>query len=415
MTKKTIIVIASTVLTLLFLSLLGYYFIISNNDSTNNNTIVSGIKNFLPFGGSDYNPEPTPTNTNEGNTEQNNGNTPVVEFTKKLRKISTEAVSGAGIEDSKAGTVLRYIEKATGHVYEVELFSPKIVRLSNTTIPLSYVTIWGNNNSSFVAQYLEEDDNTVDTFTFTLNPNQTTSTTSTSKLAGVSMPNNITDVSVYGSSIFYLQNEGEKSVGIVSSFDNGKKKEIWNSTLSEFNSQYVNETTVLINTRPYEKVSGYLYALNTKTGTAKKILSGIPGLTSLSNLDLTKIAYSLISDELTFFILDTKSGSAIETYPKTFPEKCVWSKKNKAILYCAVPKENLAEDSLTSWYRGIVSLTDDIWVYDTTANTSKILVELEKESGESIDLIRPILSSGEQYLIFINKKDNSLWSLDLTK
>ncbi|HEY0221172.1 MAG TPA: hypothetical protein VGC58_03045 [Candidatus Paceibacterota bacterium] len=67
------------------------------------------------------------------------------------------------------------------------------------------------------------------------------------------------------------------------------------------------------------------------------------------------------------------------------------------------------------WYKGIVSFSDDIWQYNTKDFTSKSLTDLKSESGEDVDVIKPILSENEQYLIFVNKKDNSLWSLDLTK
>jgi hypothetical protein len=40
-------------------------------------------------------------------------------------------------------------------------------------------------------------------------------------------------------------------------------------------------------------------------------------------------------------------------------------------------------------------------------------MDLSQESGMAIDVIKPILSDNEQYLIFINKIDNTLWSLDL--
>jgi hypothetical protein len=54
-------------------------------------------------------------------------------------------------------------------------------------------------------------------------------------------------------------------------------------------------------------------------------------------------------------------------------------------------------------------------MYNSADNSGAYISDLEKEGGEQIDLIKPTLSENEQYLIFTNKKDGSLWSLDLTK
>ncbi len=409
MLKKPLIVIVSTVLTLLFLSLLGYYFIISNNDGTNNNTIVSGIKNFLPFGGNEYTPEPV---KNDEDPQENNTPNESIEFTKKLRKISSAPVSGAGSADSTAGTIVRYIEKATGHIYEAELFSPKIVRISNTTIPLSYEAVWGDKNNSFIARYLGEDNETVDTFSMTI---KSTSTSTENVLTGIQFPSKITEISVLNNSVFYLQESQAGTVGFTSGFDGKKIKEIWNSPIKELVPQYVNEKTILLNTKPLEGVVGFIYSVDTTNGSVKKILGDIPGLYGLSNDNTSKVLYLNQNTDVSMYIYDTATKNAISFYPVTFPEKCVWGTKNKHIIYCAVPKEALRASSLSDWYKGLVSFSDDIWKFDTKENTSSIILDLSKESGEITDVVKPILSTNEQYLLFVNKKDNSLWSLDLTK
>jgi hypothetical protein len=70
---------------------------------------------------------------------------------------------------------------------------------------------------------------------------------------------------------------------------------------------------------------------------------------------------------------------------------------------------------LISWYIGNISFRDDIWKYDLKNNTAVIIDNLTDESGIKIDVIKPQLSVNEKYLVFINKIDGTLWSLDLTK
>ena len=140
MNKKKIYIIISVVLGLILVGLVAYYFINNKNGGiTGGGTNI--FRSFFPFGGD----ENTNTNPDTGTTttEQNGEETQApVDFVQKLRKLSSEPVAGAGVLDVKAGTVVRYIEKATGHKFEVELFSPRQGRISNTTIPQVYDAVW---------------------------------------------------------------------------------------------------------------------------------------------------------------------------------------------------------------------------------------------------------------------------------
>ena len=414
MSKKIFIIIISLALTLLLVGLVTYYFVIQGQNGSS--TTPSGFRGFLPFGGNGAeNGTTTVTNTP---TPEN----PPANFTQKLRELSIEPVSGAGTSDVKigtttkstqTGTVVRYIEKATGHIFEVELFSPKQDRISNTTIPLVYDAIWGNKNGSLVARYLKDDNQTVDTYSLNL---KSTATTSENTITGIAFPPKITDLSVFDGNIFYLLQNGSGSQGFVSGFDGKGRKQIWNSVIREWNSQYVNTRTVALTTKPTSNMPGFLYFVDTSTGQVKKVLSSILGLSSLTNPLATSVLYLEQTGGVRMFISDLKNKSTNALTPSTFPEKCVWSIKDKNIIYCAVPRENLDGNSLTNWYKGLISTSDDVWKYDIKNSIATIVGNLsDNPQSESIDVMKPILSENEQYLVFINKTNNSLWSLDLTK
>lgn len=382
------------------------YFLISKNPNGSPNT-PNVFRSFFPFGGDgvteNNQPEESPTETPE--------ETPS-DFTQKLRKITSEPVAGAGILDVKAGSIIRYIEKATGHIYEVELFSPRQGRISNTTIPMVYEAVWGNKNDSLVAQYLKEDDITIDTYTLTL---KNISTTTENTITGTAMPLNISTVSSFGPNIFYLEQVSGGSYGYVSSFDGKNKKQIWNSPIKELLSQFVNEKTVALTTKSEENSLGYTYLINTNTGSVKKVLSDMRGLSALVNPGATDILYLNQEGSAQMSIRNIKTMLNESISPATFPEKCSWGIKNSKFIYCAVPKSFIVPGNLTSWYKGETSFNDDVWKYDLENKTSIIIADLQKEGGEEIDVTKPIISENDQYLIFVNKKDNSLWSLDLTK
>jgi hypothetical protein len=327
MSRKLIITI-SIVLGVILIGLVGYYFVIQNNNNTETGGKTTGFRSFFPFGGNN-------TTSNGTSTENNNVEptpTPIsqTDFTQKLRKLSSEPVSGAGASDTKAGTVVRYIEKATGHIFETELFSPKSNRISNTTIPLVYEAIWGNGNNSLIARYLADDNQKIDTYSLTL---KKVSTTTENTVAAIAFSANINDVSVIDNNVFYLERGNGFSTGFVSKFDGTSKKQIWNSALQELLSQFVNPKTVALTTKPASKVSGFLYFIDTSTGSVKSILSKIPGLSTLVNDDATRVIYLEQGDDFNIKVLEIKTKISTETGIETFPEKCVWSKKDKTIIY----------------------------------------------------------------------------------
>lgn len=405
--SKKIIIIISVVLGILLIALVGYYFIVQNN-TPGTGSGLSVFKNFFPFGGNEV-PAPSGDDPNNENVPQNQPEQS--NFTKKLRRLSSVPVSGAGVLDVKAGTVVRYIEKATGHIYEVELFSPKQGRISNTTIPLVYDALWGNKNNSLIARYLKDDDRIVDTYSLTI---KEVSTTTENTVSGIVFPENISDVSVFDTNVFYLEQGNSSSNGYISNFSGGNKKLIWNSPTKELLSQFVNAKTVALTTKPHQSFPGFLYFVDTGTGQVKKILGDILGLSTLTNPLATQVLY-LDQGTNQMSVFDIKSKVITNLVPATFPEKCAWSKKDALIIYCAVPKGSTGSNSLTDWYMGFISFSDDVWKFDTKNNISVIVDDLTLDSGTIIDVTKPILSDNGQYLVFINRIDNTLWSLDLLK
>lgn len=389
--------------------LLGYYFLFKPSSDGTPGVGTQVFKNFFPFGGNEL---PPPSNTGTTTEPVGGGEPNNQDFVKKLRKLSAEPVAGAGTQDVKAGSIVRYIEKATGHIFEVELFSSNKNRISNTTIPVVADAMWGNKNNSLIARYLKDDNQTVDTFSLTL---KSVSTSTENTISGIAFPGNIGDVSVNGTNVFYLQQNSAASVGIIANFDGSGKKEIWNSPIKDVLSQFVNAKTVAITTKPAQNLPGYLYFIDTATGGVRKILSNIAGLSTLVSPDAVKVLYMENTTFTNMNVFDTSNKSSTQVTPTTLPEKCVWSTKDKNVVYCGVPREVMTGSTLTDWYMGKVLFTDDIWKYDVKNGTAGIVLDLSSEAGESIDVLKPILSTSEQYLIFMNKRDNTLWSLDLTK
>lgn len=398
MTKK-ILKISAYILIILAVVLLGYYYMLSQNET------VDGVKkpffgNLFPFGNNDVVTEipfidEIPQTPGTAQTEN---------FEQVVRLISNEPVAGSTfISSTTRRDTIRYIEKATGHVFDVPTYENTNARISNTTIPQIYTAQFTENGDGFVAQYIKEGD-IIETMYAAI-----PKASGERSIVGTILSRNITvfAVSPNGRNIFTLEKTSTGSEGYVSLPNGTGRKLVWNSPLREFIPQYISDTHVGLQSKPYVSAHGVLFDVNTVTA-GKSIVLG--NQTNLTTLPYTKKGYVLYSNNVGLFSLNTTNTISTELSPNTFSEKCVWA-NTKTFVYCAVPRSTLTPNSLYAWYKGEVSYSDDIWEYDVVANTARRVVDLQDLAGRSIDISTISINSSDTLLLIQSKIDGSLWSV----
>jgi len=309
---------------------------------------------------------------------------------------------------------LRYVERATGNIYQT--FADKIDerKFSETVIPNVYEASLANNGESVVMRYLKTDEKSIETFAGAL-PKEFlgADTTGGNKLTGIFLPENTTDISISPDTLkmFYLFNSGNSAVGIASSASGDKKSQVFDSPFTEWLSFWPNKNMITLTTKPSANVPGYMYAINPDKKDFNKILGNINGLTTLMSPNGKLVLYG--NNNLSLNIYNINTGEINPLGLRTLPEKCVWGKASDTI-YCAVPKFIDAKEYPNSWYMGETSFSDDIWKIYITDGSTVIISDLVSINGaEDIDGIKLALDENEGYLFFMNKKDSYLWKLDL--
>ncbi|MEI8174952.1 MAG: hypothetical protein WCG28_03310 [bacterium] len=317
---------------------------------------------------------------------------------------------------------LRYVEKATGNVYQTFIDKIEERKFSTTIIPKVYDAYFGNNGESVFMRYLKLDGRTIETFLGTL-PKELLGgdTTENNEIKGVFLPNNITDISISpdSSGIFYLfnnQNNGnENIIGTTLNLKTNKKIQIFDSPFTEWLSSWPNKDIVTLTTKPSASIPGYMYSMDASGKNLTKILGDINGLTTLESPNGKLILFSNTESSynltLNLYHTDTRNSDLLSL--KTLPEKCVWNRTNEFI-YCAVPKSAPIGEYPDTWYQGEVSFNDQIWKIEVkTGNTTLILDPSTSVGGEDIDGIKLALDADENNLFFVNKKDYFLWRVSL--
>ena len=93
--------------------------------------------------------------------------------------------------------MLRYVDKATGNIYQT--FADKIDerKFSSSVIPRVYEAFFGNEGESVIMRYLKTDNRTIETFVGAL-PKEFLGSDSvgTNEIKGSFLPENISDISV---------------------------------------------------------------------------------------------------------------------------------------------------------------------------------------------------------------------------
>ncbi|MFA6446551.1 MAG: hypothetical protein WCW14_04880 [Candidatus Paceibacterota bacterium] len=411
MSKKTII-IGIFILFFAFIAVFVWFYLSSTDQAAPTTPTQTSTQDLSPFGSSNTTKPNSSTTTDVGTIIDSTGKPKPI-----LRLLSSEPIaSGISFEKSTT-TAVRFIERATGHIYETTMDDTEVRRISNTTIPKIYNAIWSADASSLVLQFLKDDNQTIQTFVAKLATNNATSSRiSTSVVQGVSLGDNLKGITVSNDrkSVLFLVSDESGVSGITANFDGSLKKKIFGIAAREWQVSWPTTDTFLMNTKPTSYMSGYAYLVNKKTGLFNKIAENVRGLTTSVNKDLS---FALIGEgdgaTSNLSTLNLKTRSFIPLATKTLPEKCVWSSIDPSSAFCAIPKEIPRGSYPDVWYQGVVSFTDSIWKIDASKGTVSLVFDIEQETGRKLDITNLELTKNESYILFTDKTDLSYWSLKI--
>jgi hypothetical protein len=372
--------------------------------------IIDQIQDYLPFGkGSDA---VLPTETDNGAFGQfGEGNTQAPSPRDTLFQISTEPVAGATFVTSSTSVSVRYAERATGHIYDFDLNTFEKSKVTNQTLPKIYEALFNTTGNKVIYRSIN-DAGKIENTSLTLTPPKPTDPEgSLYTIAATILRNDVTEMVAGPSNIlYYMINDGTTLIS--SDFEGGNVKNILSTPFNNWRiSPYGGRLAVW--TKASATTPGYAYNINLSTGVLEKIVGPANGLTinlSPSNNDYIYtfneggrtrlLAASLAVDDNT------------EVSPTTLAEKCAWSNKTRGELLCGTPS-SIRADEPDNWYKGVTQFSDNIWSFNTYSEENYLLAEPKTLLGVDIDVYQPKVSPNDDYLIFINKRDLSLWGLKI--
>ncbi len=392
---------------------LGWYLYNKSAGPSNTNPGTTPDSDLFPFGpGGTTNT--TGTSTTSGTSTQSeidlsgSGEVRLPRF----RQISFVPTAGAVASSTASSTVIRYIERATGHIYETDSEKSVVTKISTITIPKVYEAIFTQNATRLLIRYFKEDSDVIRTFYAKIampqRPEQA--------LEGLFLPDGIRNIAVNANKIFYLVWRDTNAQGIMANMDGSNKEAIFNSSFGEWTTNWTSPKAIVISSKPSNATGGSSYLMNPANGDYTKTLSGVYGLETVANTDGTLVLFSGSNQNtLATSIFDVKTGTSQRLSVSTLANKCVWSTKDRATVYCAIPQSPRSASYPDDWYKGKVGFDDVLWKIDAVSGETEELLNPDSTIGLTMDMIKPSLDQNENVIIFTNKKDMTVWRYNLTE
>lgn len=352
---------------------------------------------------------------------QNGGFGDQIETTNnKLIQLYRNPTSGSVFYLNKNNqTVLRFIDRAIGNVYEYlpDSQTGEANRITNTTIPKIQESVWSTTGDNLILRYLDNDTDNINSFSAKIQKT-TDSTDTPGELSGQFLTSNIKQLVINpkGDRVFGLVDKSDKSgtYGFISNLDGSNKRIIFDSQILYWTASWPKENTITLTTKPNYTDQGLLYFFNPQDYSMNRVFGNIVGLSTITNKDSSFVAYSYTdNNSFNLDIFDTTNKSKIDIKVPTLADKCIWGLNNSKILYCAIPRNIPINKYPDSWYQGLESFVDDIWKIDSeTGNVSQIY-QVGTNESINLDVLDLKISPDDKYLSITNKTDLSLWLLEI--
>lgn len=322
----------------------------------------------------------------------------------KLSQLSTKAIIGfIYIEATETSTStpaksarLRYAEKGTGHVYEIDFSNNTESRISGTTIAKAVSATFSDDGLAavIVAEDMDNTSTSLQLFGATSNKS-------------IPLPNNARDFDFTSDeSLRYTLIEGNETVGYELDPDKEVTTSLWRIPLTDIDTKWTERGALVIN-KPATFLMSGVYSV--ENGRLSRVVAPKYGLSAVTEPTGQFVLYSYFDTEigaLTNYILDRNNGATTTSALMAIPEKCTFIPLN---FWCASSFETSSgnRDVLNDWYRGEFTASDALW-QGTDDGSATYIDNLSGLAGFDIDVTN-LTTTTDNQLFFINKTNSSLW------
>ncbi len=327
-------------------------------------------------------------------------------------------------EFAATSTVIRFQERATGHMYDVFEFKAAPTKVSNITIQKIYNTIFSNNENVFLYQTPSFNNEEIKT-TYAQNILPQAATGTTPAIEQSILKDEIsTVISEFvhlksTNKLFYAIERVNGTDFYTSDLQRNTETPVSSVSFKEITLDSINDQYILLQTKASANTVGYAYTLNISNGIITKFIGNVTGLLTKMSPSMKYYLYS--ESDRTRPILrsyDVDNNITRRIGLDTLPQKCAFSKLNDAQMYCFGSLQYKAASYPDDWYKGKVFNPENLYRIDLATGLVEVVysfIEPEDptQNFTDFDVMKVDITNNDNHIIFQNKIDLTLWSINL--
>lgn len=322
--------------------------------------------------------------------------------TEALQQLTTRAVAGFTFVSSSSTQHVRYAERGTGHIYNINLATGVEEALSRTTIPQTAQAFFSPDGESVAL--VTHTNYTSNVFVGSLGD--------AVNLEGIQLPTDAKNVRFLNNTdILYTLAQNGVTNGFRQNLQTLSSSQLFSFPFMNIDMTWgSNLERMYLATKPDRNHEGFIYTI--ENGDLKPATPSAYGLSALHNNNTMVITF--IEDGT--YISTIHPTDTEQTYlPIIAPrEKCVFDARIPNQLWCAAPVTIPSTTFVDDWYKGTVTSEDDLWRVDIDSGVAELYVSFKETTGRVIDVATIATSQTSTALAFINKTDQTLWLYDTT-
>lgn len=320
--------------------------------------------------------------------------------TGSFRQLTTRPVAGFAASSTPGGQIVRYAERGTGHIYEIDMGTGAENIISRTTIPQVARALFAPNANTVALTSFENYTNRV-----------VIGTIASDSLKNTSLEPGADNLAYTqaGDVLYTIVRDGA-TTGYEQDLSTETRREIFTFNFTNLDVAWGGELAkTYLTTKPATNLEGFIYTItnNAVTPAAPSAL----GLSALVHKEL--LVTTARGQNGATSIAQYPDGTRFELPIVALKEKCVVDVSNNDYLWCAAPLAINTASYLDDWYTGTLQSNDELWLVDIKKKTAELVASPSTILKRPLDITDLRLNSDNTQLLFKNKVDQTLWLYDL--
>lgn len=321
----------------------------------------------------------------------------------QLQQLTTRAIAGFAFVGTSTN-LIRYVERGTGYIYEIDLNRGTERQTSLITIPQASQAVFSPNATLVAVTSFGDTD-----IKTTVLPAVSDTSPSPTLIA---VPNKAENIIFENEQTLYftLEQEG-RTKGYAYNLKTLAQSELFTLPIAGLTMHWGQKVAgIFAQTKPSVNLEGYLYELTGNT--LVPVTEGAHGL--IAQIGEADTIVSAIN-EGAYVSYSVSNGEELNQALFMVPEKCAFGAATEAVVWCAAPATVTNTSYLEDWYKGVISSEDYLWVVDLDDQTSTLEGDIPNLAGRAVDVTNLAINTSANLLAFINKQDGALWLYRITQ